>query len=104
MLGSAKASKLKYPGDFQYIYRGPQYVALTRPLSPEIPGAIRRRSVNNSSLPPTRPDAARYLRRMNAATYIESYGFPSSPRWLAKLAVIGRRPSFSEGGTNPNLC
>src|ERR1700722_4936464 len=102
MLGSAKASKLKYPGDFQYIYRGPQYVALTRPLSPEIPGAIRRRSVNNSSLPPTRPDAARYLRRMDAARYIESsYGFPCSPRWLAKLAVIGGGPVFRKAGRIP---
>lgn len=58
--------------------------------------------MNNSSLPPTSPEAVRYLRRVDAARYVESsYGFPCSPRWLAKLAVTGGGPVFRKAGRIP---
>jgi hypothetical protein len=38
---------------------------------------------------------AAYLRRDQAATYIQdTYGFPCSRQWLAKLAVTGGGPAF----------
>ena len=44
----------------------------------------------------------RYFRRLEAAAYVQSsYGFPCSPRWLAKLAVIGGGPVFRKAGKTP---
>ena len=44
----------------------------------------------------------RYFRRLEAAAYVQSsYGFPCSPRWLAKLAVIGGGPIFRKAGKTP---
>lgn len=42
------------------------------------------------------------LRRVEAAAYIrDTYGMPCSPRWLAKLAVVGGGPSFHKAGPTP---
>jgi hypothetical protein len=58
--------------------------------------------VNNSSLPTKTQEVVRYLRRVDAARYVESsYGFPCSPRWLAKLAVVGGGPVFRKAGRMP---
>lgn len=44
----------------------------------------------------------RYLRRADAASYVQkSYGFPCSPQWLAKLAVVGGGPLFHKAGRTP---
>jgi hypothetical protein len=41
----------------------------------------------------------RYLTRADAAAYIRnSYGFPCSRQWLAKLAVVGGGPVFRKAG------
>ncbi|MHB2166477.1 hypothetical protein [Alsobacter sp. R-9] len=48
------------------------------------------------------PAGARYLTRADAAEYIRnSYGFPCSRQWLAKLAVIGGGPVFRKAGRTP---
>jgi hypothetical protein len=58
--------------------------------------------VTSFSLPSAKPEAVRYLRRVDAAKYVvSSYGFPCSPRWLAKLAVIGGGPVFRKAGRIP---
>jgi hypothetical protein len=58
--------------------------------------------VHSSLSSSIRPEITRYLRREDAASYIESsYGFPCSPRWLAKLAVIGGGPVFRKAGRVP---
>jgi hypothetical protein len=45
---------------------------------------------------------ARYMRRADAAEYIQStYGFPCSRQWLAKLAVIGGGPVYRKAGRTP---
>jgi hypothetical protein len=45
---------------------------------------------------------ARFLRRAEAATYIQStYGFPCSQQWLAKLAVLGGGPTYQKAGRTP---
>lgn len=42
------------------------------------------------------------LRRVEAAAYIRNtYGMPCSPRWLAKLAVVGGGPPFHKAGPTP---
>ena len=42
------------------------------------------------------------LRRNDAAAYIRNtYGIPCSPRWLAKLAVVGGGPVFHKAGRIP---
>lgn len=42
------------------------------------------------------------LRRSQAAHYVETrYNFPCSPRWLAKLAVVGGGPPFRKAGRTP---
>lgn len=50
----------------------------------------------------SRSDAAgsyEFLRRDDAAEYVRrTYGFPCSPRWLAKLAVVGDGPIFRKAG------
>jgi hypothetical protein len=44
----------------------------------------------------------RYLRRGDAASYIRNtYGFPCSRQWLAKLAVIGGGPVYRKAGRFP---
>jgi hypothetical protein len=44
----------------------------------------------------------RLLRRTDAALYVsETYGFPCSRQWLAKLAVIGGGPLFRKAGRTP---
>ena len=46
--------------------------------------------------------SARFLRRAQAATYVEAtYGFPCSRQWLAKLAVIGGGPVYRKAGRTP---
>ena len=47
-------------------------------------------------------DAAKYLRRADAARYVRStWGIPCSPKWLAKLAVVGGGPLFRKAGRFP---
>jgi hypothetical protein len=44
----------------------------------------------------------RYLVRPNAARHVrETWGIPCSPRWLAKLAVVGGGPIFRKAGKTP---
>ena len=44
----------------------------------------------------------RYLRRIEAAEYVAAtWGFPCSPKTLAKLAVIGGGPAFRKAGRIP---
>jgi hypothetical protein len=44
----------------------------------------------------------RYLRRSEAASYVEAtYGFPCSRQWLAKLAVVGGGPVYRKAGRTP---
>jgi hypothetical protein len=58
--------------------------------------------VNDPSLPSTAAQSVRYLRRVDAARYIElTYGFPCSPRWLAKLAVVGGGPIYRKAARTP---
>jgi hypothetical protein len=46
--------------------------------------------------------SAKFLGRSDAATYItRRYGFPCSPQWLAKLAVMGGGPFFRKAGKYP---
>lgn len=48
------------------------------------------------------PALARFLRRAEAATYVQTtYGFPCSRQWLAKLAVVGGGPVFRKAGRTP---
>jgi hypothetical protein len=43
-----------------------------------------------------------YLRRDKAAQHVrENWGLPCSPRWLAKLAVVGGGPIFRKAGRIP---
>jgi hypothetical protein len=56
----------------------------------------------NRPSPPENAETVPYLRRTDAATYIQSsYGFSCSPRWLAKLAVTGGGPIFRKAGRTP---
>ncbi|WP_436642717.1 hypothetical protein [Microbaculum sp. FT89] len=56
---------------------------------------------DTQTFPETKPNA-RYLRRADAADYIQStYGFPCSRQWLAKLAVIGGGPLYRKAGRTP---
>jgi hypothetical protein len=44
----------------------------------------------------------RYLLRTAAARYVrDTWGTPCSPRWLAKLAVVGGGPPFRKAGRFP---
>lgn len=44
----------------------------------------------------------RFLRRNDAASYLtETYGFPCSRAWLAKLASVGGGPVFRKAGRVP---
>jgi hypothetical protein len=44
----------------------------------------------------------RYLVRINAARHVrDTWGLPCSPRWLAKLAVVGGGPIFRKAGKTP---
>ena len=46
--------------------------------------------------------AQRYFRRADAARYVrETWGLPCSPKWLAKLAVVGGGPIFRKAGRFP---
>jgi hypothetical protein len=50
----------------------------------------------------THSGSTRYLRRADAASYLQgSFGFPCSPQWLAKLAVVGGGPVFHKAGRTP---
>jgi hypothetical protein len=43
-----------------------------------------------------------YLRREKAAQHVrDNWGLPCSPRWLAKLAVVGGGPIFRNAGRSP---
>ena len=43
-----------------------------------------------------------YLRRDQAARHIRDlWGLPCSPRWLAKLAVVGGGPIYRKAGRTP---
>jgi hypothetical protein len=47
-------------------------------------------------------NSSKYLRRADAATHIrETWGLPCSPRWLAKLAVVGGGPIYRKAGRTP---
>jgi hypothetical protein len=51
---------------------------------------------------PTHASKVRYLRRTDAASYLQAqFGFPCSPQWLAKLAVVGGGPVFHKAGRTP---
>ena len=55
-------------------------------------------------MPDTSQPAAdlRFLRRADAAAYVrQTYGFPCSRQWLAKLAVVGGGPIFRKAGRYP---
>lgn len=44
----------------------------------------------------------RYLKRADAARHVrEAWGLPCSPKWLAKLAVVGGGPIFRKAGKTP---
>lgn len=44
----------------------------------------------------------KFFRRDDAARYVrETWGLPCSPKWLAKLAVIGGGPVFRKAGKTP---
>ena len=46
--------------------------------------------------------APKYFIRIHAACYVrETWGLPCSPRWLAKLAVIGGGPIYRKAGKTP---
>jgi hypothetical protein len=46
--------------------------------------------------------SSRYMRRSEAASYIQTiYGFPCSRQWLAKLAVLGGGPLYRKAGRTP---
>jgi hypothetical protein len=43
-----------------------------------------------------------YLRRDQASAYVQNtYGFPCSRQWLARLAVIGGGPAFRKASRYP---
>ena len=43
-----------------------------------------------------------YLRRDDAARHVrEKWGLPCSPKWLAKLAVVGGGPLYCKAGRTP---
>ncbi len=47
-------------------------------------------------------ETAIYLRRAIAAQYVrDKWGLPCSPKWLAKLAVVGGGPIFRKAGRFP---
>ena len=47
-------------------------------------------------------NAPNYLRRSDAARHVrETWGLPCSPRWLAKLAVVGGGPTYRKAGRTP---
>ena len=44
----------------------------------------------------------KYLRRIEAATFVrEKWAMPCSPKWLAKLAVVGGGPIYRKAGRYP---
>ena len=44
----------------------------------------------------------KFLRRIEAARYVrDTWSIPCSPRWLAKLAVVGGGPVYRKGGRYP---
>jgi hypothetical protein len=46
--------------------------------------------------------SSKYLRRTDAATYVRDiWGIPCSPKWLAKLAVVGGGPTYRKAGRFP---
>ena len=60
-------------------------------------GIQKGQSVSESFLPPSR-----FLRRAEAAKHIhEKWGYPCSPRTLAKYAVVGGGPVFRRAGRFP---
>ena len=43
-----------------------------------------------------------YLLRLDAARHVrETWGLPCSPKWLAKLAVVGGGPVYRKAGRTP---
>jgi hypothetical protein len=73
-----------------------------RPPTSETPDATRRSSVQEPKPEQPKSSNVRYFRRLEAAAYVRSsYGFPCSPRWLAKLAVIAGGPIFRKAGKTP---
>jgi hypothetical protein len=64
----------------------------------DIPGfETVRQKMNSTSLVP-----ARLLRRVEAARHIhDKWGYPCSPKTLAKYAVIGGGPRFRKAGRFP---
>lgn len=47
---------------------------------------------------------SKYLRRTDAATYVrQTWGIPCSPKWLAKLAVVGGGPTYRKSWSFPSL-
>lgn len=49
-----------------------------------------------------RENLERRIRRVAAASYVQNtFGFPCSPKTLAKLAVVGGGPAFRKAGRIP---
>lgn len=47
-------------------------------------------------------NSPKFLRRDMAAKHVrETWGLPCSPKWLAKLAVVGGGPVFRKAGRTP---
>lgn len=54
------------------------------------------------SIKPLETPPGRYLRRAEAAHYIQTtYGFSCSTQWLAKLTVVGGGPVYRKAGRTP---
>jgi hypothetical protein len=66
------------------------------------PVAVKGDEMTNTDSTLSATRNRRFLRRIEAAAYVsESYGFPCSCQWLAKLAVIGGGPIFRKAGRYP---
>lgn len=58
--------------------------------------------MNEVIRPEVSGSSVRYLRRNEAARYIQAvYGFSCSRQWLAKLAVVGGGPVYHKAGRTP---
>src|SRR5262249_23376290 len=66
-------------------------------ISGHFPESTRGQTMQNHTK--LGPPGRHFLRRSDAAVYIaDRYGFPCSPPWLAKLAVIGGGPLCGKAG------
>src|SRR5215203_5565761 len=90
------AWKIKFSGDFQVFFSRlpPKSISRERRAFPA--------STGDMMMEPEDLNGARFLRRAEAAGYVQAtYGFPCSRQWLAKLAVVGGGPTFRKAGRTP---